>query len=200
MFLSLIFALFIILISIKFTLMFKPLYYFDVQYLKIEKISGFSRTEIINNYNYIINYILNPAHVEFDLPSMHYSRYGQIHFEEVKRIFNYIDILLILTGIINAVGLYFNIRNRSFNFFKRTYLVLLAFITIPLIAFIINFNISFVVFHKIFFKNNYWLFDPKLDPIINILPQEFFYHSALLILIFISISILTLRVIYKKLA
>ena len=47
----------------------------------------------------------------------------------------------------------------------------------------LDFDKAFVVFHALFFpgKDN-WLFDPRTDEIITILPQEFFMNCALLIL------------------
>ena len=57
-----------------------------------------------------------------------------------------------------------------------------AFLLVGALA-ALDFNRAFVVFHVLFFpgKDN-WLFDPAEDPIINILPQEFFRNCALLIL------------------
>ena len=48
----------------------------------------------------------------------------------------------------------------------------------------LDFNRAFVAFHVLFFpgKDN-WLFDPRTDQIINILPQEFFRNCAILILV-----------------
>jgi integral membrane protein (TIGR01906 family) len=40
----------------------------------------------------------------------------------------------------------------------------------------------FVVFHKIFFRNDYWIFDEASDPIIKVLPDEFFFHEAIFML------------------
>lgn len=47
----------------------------------------------------------------------------------------------------------------------------------------LDFDRAFTVFHTIFFpgKDN-WLFDPATDPVILILPEEFFRSCALLIL------------------
>ena len=47
----------------------------------------------------------------------------------------------------------------------------------------LDFGRAFVLFHALFFpgKDN-WLFDPRADQIINILPQEYFRSCALLIL------------------
>ena len=47
----------------------------------------------------------------------------------------------------------------------------------------LDFDRAFVVFHSLFFpgKTN-WLFDPRTDEIINILPEVFFRNCAILIL------------------
>lgn len=197
---SLTFSLFIIASAVKLTLVFKPLYYFDIQYLNIVEQSTFSRDEIIRNYDYVINYLVSPKEQEFKLPSIPYSEYGQIHFKDVKKIFTVIDILIIITGLFSIIGLYRNLKFKNLDFLKQTSSILIILPILLLTAFMINFDTFFTVFHKIFFRNDYWLFDPKLDPIINILPQEFFYHSALLIVILIILSIIVLRLLYKKLS
>jgi integral membrane protein (TIGR01906 family) len=38
---------------------------------------------------------------------------------------------------------------------------------------------AFVVFHKLLFRNEYWLFDYRTDPVIMVLPDQFFMHVAL---------------------
>ena len=38
-----------------------------------------------------------------------------------------------------------------------------------------------MIFHKLFFDNDYWIFDYRTDPIILLLPDEFFMHCALMI-------------------
>lgn len=195
---SLAFSLFIIASSVKLTLMFKPLYYFDIQYLNIVEQSNFSKDEIVKNYNYVINYLLSPKEEDFKLPSIPYSKYGQIHFKDVKRIFTSVDVLLVVTGLISAVGLLLNLKHKNLDFLKQASSILIILPVVLLTAFMINFDTFFTIFHKIFFRNDYWIFDPELDPIINILPQEFFYHSALLVVILIILSIIVLKLLYKK--
>lgn len=196
---SLSLTLLIIVLAVKITLMFKPLYYFDIEYLNIEALSGFSKSEIIENYNYVINYLLSPKVQEFNLPSIPYSKFGQIHFRDVKRIFTSLDILLIITGITSVSGVILNLKRKSYDFLKRTSYMLILLPTVLLTGFMISFDKAFVVFHKIFFRNDYWQFDPDIDAIINILPQEFFFHSALMIVILIIAGIVALRVLYKSL-
>ena len=33
----------------------------------------------------------------------------------------------------------------------------------------VDFNKCFILFHEIMFSNDYWIFNPQLDPVINIL-------------------------------
>ncbi|HFG9620637.1 TPA: DUF1461 domain-containing protein, partial [Clostridioides difficile] len=47
------------------------------------------------------------------------------------------------------------------------------------------------------FRNDYWIFNPDLDPVINILPEEFFFHSGMMILILILLVSIVLFVMYK---
>lgn len=177
---SLTFSLFIIAASVKFTLMFKPLYYFDIENLNIVEQSNFSKAEIVKNYDYVIDYLLNPKAEEFNLPSIPYSKYGQIHFKDVKNIFTSIDVLLIITGLLNVFGLIINLKYKNFNFLKQTSSILIILPIILLTAFMINFDTFFTIFHKIFFRNDYWIFDPGLDPIIKILPEEFFLSLCII--------------------
>ena len=45
----------------------------------------------------------------------------------------------------------------------------------------IDFQRMFLLFHRVFFSNDYWIFDPDADEIINILPEQFFMHCALIV-------------------
>lgn len=191
-------SLFIIFSAVELTLMFKPLYYLDIEYLNIEKESNFSRDEIIENYDYVIEYLLSSQEEEFKLPSIPYSKNGAIHFQDVKGLFTDINYLLVITGIISAIGVFFKIKNRRLGFLKTTSSMLIIFPIVLFTIFSIDFDSAFTAFHKMFFSNDYWIFNPRLDQIINILPQEFFYHCAVFILVIVFASSIILRLTYKK--
>lgn len=193
------FALFIISLSIVLTLLFVPLYYFDIGYLGIDRLTGISRDTIMENYKYMIQYLFNPLPQSFRLPSLPYSERGQIHFADVKKIFTSIEVLLFVTGIISTAGLYRSMKRGAIDVLKKTYLILLVFILLLFAAFAVNFNAVFILFHQIFFRNNYWLFDPASDPVINILPETFFMHAALFILGLIVLSIILLCIGHRRL-
>lgn len=42
-----------------------------------------------------------------------------------------------------------------------------------------NFNKIFVIFHEVFFTNDLWIFDPRTDYMIRMLPEGFFYDMVI---------------------
>ncbi len=56
---------------------------------------------------------------------------------------------------------------------------------------VIDFNKYFVVFHKIFFNNDLWLLNPETDILINMVPENFFYSTAIwIIIVFLVLALL----------
>ncbi|GAY75095.1 TIGR01906 family membrane protein [Sporolactobacillus inulinus] len=191
-------AVFVICFAILVALGFTPLYYFDVQHLNLVGQSGFSYDRIVENYNYTIQYLINPLPQTFHLPSFDYSRAGSIHFQDVKRIFTDIELLLVVSAMISVIGIRRKSKRRDFSFLKPTAMLLVVFTLLPLTLFAIDFNGTFILFHKLFFRNDYWVFDPETDPIITILPEAFFLHAALLILFIIAVAICAIVIIAKQ--
>ena len=181
-FLSLALVLFIISAAVVVTLNFKTLYYFDIDFLNIPAYSGYSRETIIENYDALIRYnsLFGPKTLEF--PSLAMSESGRIHFEEVKVVFNFFEITAMVSGILSALGIVYCSKKRNIN-----YLLLAGILTVGipavLAAFIaMNWDKVFILFHKLVFNNDYWIFDPVTDPVIMILPDTFFLHCAAMIL------------------
>ncbi|HEY5576256.1 MAG TPA: TIGR01906 family membrane protein [Clostridiaceae bacterium] len=192
-------AIAVIILSVKFTLNFKPLYYYDISSLNIAANTYLSEDEIKSSYDYLIYYINSNKDIEFNIPLLPSSLEGAIHFREVKEIFKELDYLLYACGAIALFGLYSCIKKREFSFLKLSSNLILAISAAVILPFIINFDASFVIFHKLFFRNNYWLFDPATDPVINILPEVFFFHCLIMIIACIVVSSSLLRLAYKKL-
>ena len=53
--------------------------------------------------------------------------------------------------------------------------------------------------HRIFFRNDYWIFDAETDPVIRMLPEEFFLHCGLLIILLVLLQIAALQIAYRRL-
>ena len=147
----------------------------------------------------MIDYNLDKISGEFELPTIKSSEEGRIHFEEVKEIFLNVNKLLILSFIITLIGIVYNLRNKQIDFLNMTSKLVIILPILVAIPMLINFDKIFVVFHEIMFDNDYWIFDPLKDPVINILPQEFFYHAGLMIVVLVVLSSIVLHLIYKVL-
>lgn len=77
----------------------------------------------------------------------------------------------------------------------------ITIVVTPLIIFFlaVDFNRYFIIFHQVFFRDNYWIFDPKTDPIINVLTDRFFALSfALIGILFEMYMIIFYRIIKKQ--
>ena len=179
--------IFIISFAVVVTVFFKELYYLDIHYLGIDLTSGLSTKVIKENYDILINYqsIFYQGSLQFNDFIM--SEGGRIHFEEVKKIFELIQILMVVSGITSLVLVINQIKNKEYRFFKLTGIITLV---VPLIIGAlasIDFNRAFVLFHEIVFDNDYWIFNNRTDPIINILPESFFMHCFIMIVVIVII-------------
>ncbi len=159
------------------------IYYIDIEVLEIPANSGYSREVILENYHAVMDY-LSPFNTEdFHLPSMAYSQPGAIHFEECKVIFNAIYLWGAIAFVFIALMMLF--------YKDRLACRIAGVLTLALpvtagIAMAVDFDSTFVIFHKLLFNNMNWIFDARYDPIITILPEEFFMHCG----IFIAVCIL----------
>ena len=79
-FLAFILTLFIITLAITFTVFFKQLYYFDIDYLNIAEISGLSKDIIKNNYDILIQYQSIFYRGALNFKDFAMSTTGRIHF------------------------------------------------------------------------------------------------------------------------
>ncbi len=154
----------------------KSLYNYSIEKFDLMRNIDMSQDEMVENYSYVVDYILGDnKNEEFELPSLEYSKDGAIHFEEVRNLFDIAKYAIVALIVILAI--LFSIYHRAYRNFKPIRNLGISLAIVPLAAALIvstNFNFFFTTFHKIFFNNDKWLFDPLTDPIINILPEEFF--------------------------
>ncbi len=189
--------LFIISFSVILVLNFRPLYYHDIKRLNIVEDSGIPENEIRRNYDVLISYnsIFHRGDLEF--PTLAMSEEGRIHFEEVRNIFVFIQYLCIVTFIIGVPLVCMLIHRRNTAFLKLTGILTLTVPSILGILISMNWEAFFVTFHHLFFRNDYWIFDPATDPVITILPDTFFMHCAIAILVLVILfSVLSLMLSY----
>lgn len=179
--LAVVLTLFIIGMSVVGTLAFRPLYYADIKTLHIAETSGYPEEEIRRNYDALIDYNMAWKDGELSFPTLPMSENGKTHFEEVKEIFDVFKYLALFGGIIGAAGIVFMAVKKEYRYLKMTALVSCGLPIVLAVLVAVCWDKVFIIFHKLFFRNDYWLFDSSTDPVITILPDEFFMHCALLI-------------------
>ncbi|MDO4344267.1 MAG: TIGR01906 family membrane protein [Eubacteriales bacterium] len=190
--------LFLFSAAVSLTLAFKPLYYFDIGNLKIDEATGYSQEEIRENYDALIDYNLSFKEKELVFPTLEMSEEGRQHFREVRAIFQFFLRMFLATAVFSAVGIVWKDGRKEYEYLKFTGI---AAPVLPLalgVMIAVNWEDVFVLFHKIVFRNDYWLFDPKTDPVINILPDEFFMHCAVMIVLIIAFGAAACLAAYRK--
>jgi len=166
--------------AVVFTLNFRPLYEWDMKNYNLEESTGISAETIMKQYDTLIAYnrIGGPDTLSF--PDLTASETGLFHFAEVKQLFLFFQWGLILGILFSAAGIFY-FRKKSKLYLEVAGLIsLIAPVIVGILA-LLFWDYFFVAFHKIFFRNNYWLFDETTDPIILLLPDGFFLHCAMLI-------------------
>lgn len=180
------------------------IYKLAINKLELSKISGVNNENIMSSYKAIIRYLQNPFIKNLELNHFNISKYGYIHFYEVKKIF--IGLIIIAAIFIFSLLLvvfltykYKKINKKSIlRVFNRSFNILITFIVTIFVAINLDFSKAFEMFHKIFFRNNYWVFDPKTDPIIKVLPEEVFFTYGVIILLIISVTSIVGKIFCKK--
>ena len=180
--LSIVLMIFIISFAVVFTVFFKQLYYFDINYLNIDKISGLSVETIKENYDILINYQSIFYQGDLNLPDFTMSVAGRIHFQEV---------------IISIVLLIKRFKEKEYLFLRLTGIITILIPSILGFLVAIDFDQAFIIFHKLFFRNDFWIFDYRTDPVITILPETFFMHCFILIVLIIVVFALLCLIFYR---
>jgi len=195
---GIIFTLLFISIAVVITVNFRPLYYMDIKLLDIEASSGLDKATIRENYDALIDYSSPFFRGALRFPSLDASESGLQHFAEVKDIFTgfYVIAAICLIAGIAIIICKSRIKDYSYLLVSAIMAIVLPLLLALFIA--IDFDTAFVIFHKIFFRNDYWLFDPVTDPVITILPAEFFMHCAIMIILIVVLFSLLFILLYLR--
>lgn len=190
--------IFFLTLSISLTIWNIPMYLLCIHFSDIPVQVNMSLGTILENYLYLLKYLHSPWMTEFNLPNFASSASGAFHFYEVKKLFEINYICLLVSGIYSGVAIYKLCKTKKFCSLEKTfkYLSFLPIIVIVLLSFF--FERIFILFHQVFFDNDAWLFNPSTDPIINVLPQNFFMLCFLQVFIIFQIGIILVWYFAKK--
>ena len=182
-------ALTLLTASIAAPILCRPFYYAHIGPLELEERTGLTRDQIQTAFDEMLDYCLGAD--EFSTGVLKWSESGKSHFTDCRVLF-LLDLRVLAVSAAALVLTLIAARRakraparplgRGYGFWAGTGLAALFLVVGGLAA--LDFDRAFVLFHTLFFpgKDN-WLFDPRADQIINILPQEFFRNCAILILV-----------------
>lgn len=138
--------------------------------------------------------------------SQFYTNREKLHIADVRNLFisaYYLRRVLFVIGCLLATMLiaFSNCANEFIKDFSKishhTILVANTMLLLLIAVISINFDAAFTTFHELLFNNDYWLLDPNKDDLINLLPESFFIHiSIVIVMIYLSLVALGLMVIY----
>ena len=168
-----------ILLTIYLAWLFYPL---EISYFALSDKVHLKAETIQYNSNILMNYLTNPFSQKLSMPDFRSSAAGLHHFQAVKYLFHLAQIVFVLTLPALIFFIQKVIKKGFLALYQRNFLILslLPFVMICL-AGLIGFNSFFTLFHQVLFVgDNTWLFDPAKDPVIWILPEEFFMHAFIL--------------------
>ena len=199
-------ALLIVSVSISLPILIRPFYYAQIEHLDLPP--SLSYEQIKRCYDEMMDYCLGLSS-EFSAGGLKFSEEGVSHFDDVRVLF-FVDFAVIIASALLLAAIFITLKLtkvKPHRFFGRSApfwsVVSIGSICSAIgIACAVNFRQTFIFFHKIFFvgKEN-WAFDPSTDPIILLLPNQFFSNCGLLIfasVIIFSIAIMLYEFIPRK--
>lgn len=167
--------LFFFCLSIFLVINTSPLFYWlMIRWLKLTSRVHLSQVSLMRCYISMINYLQNPWESRLKLLYFYSSSRGLHHFLDVKRLFMINNFGLLLLGILFIYVL--SINNFSFRLWRLIIFLKMSLSTlwVMLVMVMINFQSSFITFHRFLFRDQDWVFHPSSDPVILALPLPFF--------------------------
>lgn len=180
----------LITLAITITINFRPLYLFDIQHLNILENTALSQTELIKNYDLLLRFLNNPFEQVLHLPDFPMSTAGAGHFYDVKKLFLVNYGILLVTVFPSGWFVYQTVKQKRVWRFIQPFFWGMVLPVILAAVMAVGFDRFFITFHQLLFANDDWLFDPVTDPIINVLPEQFFMHCFLLFFLLLEIFFL----------
>ncbi len=157
------------------------LYYLNISWNDLPAASGYNAVVIRENYDALIDYCCPFFTGPLSFPSLPSSESALSHFAEVKVIFTVIYIMGAVSLITTVIAFISKHRNGSFMYLKTCAICAAVLPVFVAVFSLISFDTLFILFHKLMFNNDDWIFDPATDPIIDMLPESYFAQCAILI-------------------
>ncbi|MBP5255192.1 MAG: TIGR01906 family membrane protein [Lachnospiraceae bacterium] len=175
----------------------KPIYELQVRLFDIPEYSGFSRELCIRNYGTLIDYNMMWGPGVLTFPDLKMSVNGATHFREVKAIFVAMQYAAIVSGILLVIGSVYGRKKEAYGWQKAVVILSVTVVAVLGAAILFAGDETFLLMHKLLFRNDYWIFDWRTDPVILILPENLFLMDGGLILLVIALALAVFGISYR---
>ena len=175
--------LFLLALAILLTIYLSWLVYpLEISWLNLTNRVHLKSDIIQYNFHILMDYLTNPFNPVLEMPDFPSSASGIHHFAVVKGLFHLAQGVAIVTLPIFYLFWKQVIQKGFLSLYRRGLLIMLSLpLVLGLVGVFIGFEQFFTLFHQILFVgDDTWLFDPAKDPVILILPEDFFLHAFLL--------------------
>lgn len=158
--------------------------------------SFFQNSEEIHLALNVVNYL----RVGIGLDPDYFSPQAITHMADVKNLFNAAKAAnALILFLLFATALYLTSK-KKFKQLKRgillgTVINILAILSVFILS-VLNFDFAFVLFHKIFFRNDIWLF-PSDDTLVNLFSLNFFIFFVQKLTVNILLTLLIILILLK---
>lgn len=201
-------VLFILTFSIGLPIYGRFFYYIQIKTLHLTEQTGWSYDVIKEAYDDVLDYLTLPGH-EFGTGQLAWTESEAAHFADCKVLFN-LNFWALISSSVVTLTLFllnrFNVITLQSPWGHKAYfwggVIALALPVVLIILILcVGFDAAFTAFHSIFFPGKTdWVFNPKTEQIIQVMPEEFFLNCAIIIavgLIVLSSALIVTDVVIK---
>lgn len=193
---SLFFMFWILFLCIQIVTYIPYFYKIHIESNQLPYLLNMSSDKVYDNFQSIVNYLSLFHRGSLYVPDIILTKESLIHFKDVKYIFMFMQLYLILFLPICVYKIKDYHKGKNNMYLKITsYFIFLLLIIVGLFV-LSNFNDAFVLMHKLLFRNDFWMIDPVKDPVILLFPEAYFESLAYILLFILTVIAVVLRIIY----
>lgn len=181
--------LFLLSSGIVFVIFFEPLFQWSIGWFGLQMSTAMSTETLMHNYHVLIQYLTRPWISNLVMPDFPSSAQGLFHFMEVKRLFMVDFVVFAISGVTSVWSLRYLYRGGQLWQLLAPLRVLFLVPIVVVVALVSFFDVIFVKFHEVFFHNSAWIFDPRMDPIIEALPEQFFMLCFVIVFVWLLVGL-----------
>lgn len=133
-----------------------------------------SKGNLRSDYWQIIKYLQLPWIEHLRLTYIPITKSALAHFQEVRHLILTNELVIVISGLLLPKSLLkIKRQNQLWRLILPFKLMIIMLIVVVFMG-MTDFTSAFIQFHHLVFNNMNWIFNPKNDPVILLMPEQFF--------------------------